>query len=335
MKKVFSIILSVLFAVCLLCTLLLSVVRFNFSYSTIIKLAGELFRPVSAAPKPVDDGLFHPGDIVFSYAAYSEDEYDLSQFGDFDLSSLDFSSIDLANMDINAIVQSVLDANDIDVEAELVADILASPEVSNVVDKYADEIINYMTGATDELNVNPEDITALVNTAIDKYEVATGETVDRTGLEEAVSVSVEAAVPSITATLDTAKEENAETFEALKKVNILLSAKVFALAIAVCLILALVICLINMNIFVCFKYVSIPALVDGFILFVAAIVAGPLVPGILQGVIAEYGLPAALYNVIINYVAQLLGQLKIYGIITVLLGVVLCVFGFKLGKEKK
>ena len=299
MKKVFSIILSVLFAVCLLCTLLLSVVRFNFSYSTITKLASDLLKPVSVnlLPEPANDGLYHPGERIISYTAY-EDDYDLSQFGDFDFSSLDLSSVDLTNMDINAVVQSVLDANDIDVGAELITEILASPEVSNAVDKYADEIINYMTGATEELNVNPKDITALVNTAIDKYEAATGETVDRTGLEEAVSVSVEATVPKITATLDTAKEENAEAFEALKKVNILLSVKVFAIAIAVCLFLALAIFLINMNVFVCFKYISIPAIADGSILFIASLVAGGMIPPVLKGIIADYSLPSAIFRLL-------------------------------------
>ena len=39
------------------------------------------------------------------------------------------SSIDLTNMDINEIVQSYLAENDIDVEPEVVAQILSSPEI--------------------------------------------------------------------------------------------------------------------------------------------------------------------------------------------------------------
>ena len=79
MKKFFSVLLSILFALALLFTLLLSVVRFNFSYSTITELAGQLLRPVSAAPviEYQDDGLFHPGDIKITYAGYEE-------YGDFD-----------------------------------------------------------------------------------------------------------------------------------------------------------------------------------------------------------------------------------------------------------
>ena len=135
MKKFFSVFLSIIFAICLLATLLLSVIRFNFSYSTITQLAGELLKPVSkaAVPVPEDDGLFHPGDKIITYAAY--DEYDIGDF--------DFSSMDLTNLDINEMVQTYLDAYDIDVEPELIAEILASPDISQVVDKYADEIINY------------------------------------------------------------------------------------------------------------------------------------------------------------------------------------------------
>ena len=329
MKKAFSIILSILFTLALLFTLLLSVVRFNFSYSTITELAGQLLRPVSAAPviEYEDDGLFHPGDIKISYAAYED-------FGDFDFSSVDLSELDLTNMDVNEIVQQYLDAANVDIEPELIADILASPEVSNAVDKYAGEIINYMTGASEELKLDPAELTAVMNTAFDKYEEATGEVIDRSGLEEVVTQGVEDMMPELTATLDTAKEENAEAFTILKKVNLLLSAKIFALCIAVCVLLALIIFLINMNIFVCFKYISIPAIIDGLILFIAALVAKGMVPGILSAAIADNGLPNSLYTVLWNYIRKILFDLEAYGIVTTLLGVALCVLGFMLAKKK-
>ena len=328
MKKFFSVFLSILFALALFFTLALSVVRFNFSYSTITELAGQLLRPVAAAPviEYEDDGLFHPGDVVISYA-----DYDLD---DFDFSSVDLSSLDLSNMDVGEIVQQYLEAADIDVEPELVAEILSSPDVSQVVDKYAGEIIDYMTGASEELKIDPAEISTVVNKAIDKYEETTGEVVDRTGLDEMVASGVESAVPELTATLDSAKEENAEVFEALKIVNTILSAKVYALCIAVTLLLALIVLLINRNVFVWFKYISIPMIVDGFILFVAALVAKGIVPNILLEVIRENGLPNALNAVLWDYIKKLLLQFEIYGAVSTLLGVVLCVFGFRLSKPK-
>lgn len=331
MKKFFSVLLSILFTLALLFTLLLSVVRFNFSYSTITELAGQLLRPVSAAPviEYEDDGLFHPGDIVITYAAY--DDYG---YGDFDFSSIDLSQMDLTNMDVSEIVQQYLEAADVDIEPELIADILSSPEVSQAVDKYAGEIINYMTGASEELKLDPAELTAVMNTAFDKYEEATGEVIDRSGLEEVVSQGVEDMMPELTATLDTAKEENAEAFTILKKVNLLLSAKIFVLCIVVCLVLALIIFLINMNIFVCFKYISIPVIIDGLILFIAALVSKGMVPGILSAAIAENGLPNSLYTVLWNYIRKILFDLEAYGIVTTLLGVVLCVLGFMLAKKK-
>lgn len=325
MKKFFSILLSILFAICLFITLLLSIVRFNLNYSTITKLASELIKPVSAAPAPVDDGLFHPEDRIVSYAAYEIDE---NAFANFDM-----SSIDLSNMDINEIVQAYLDNNDIDVDPAFVAEVLASDDVAQMIDTYADEIINYMTGASDELHIDSEQLTKVVNNVIDKYEDTTGEVVDRTGLDEAIAHNVENMLPELTATLDTAKEENAETFTALKIVNTILSVKVFVLAIAVCVVLALIIFLINMNIFVCFKYISIPSIVVGLILFIAAIVTNGLIPSILKNLIIAEGLPLAIYDVAITYISKILFQLKVYGIAATLLGVILCVFGFKLGKK--
>ncbi len=323
MKKFFSILLSIIFALCLLATLVLSVARSNFNTSTITELAGQVFK-ISQAPviQFEDDGLFHPEQKIITNAQFNPSDFDMG-------------SIDLTNMDINALVQSYLEEYDVDVPPELVTEILSSPEITETVSQYADEIINYMTGESEELSIDPAQITKVVNTAIDKYEEATGEVVDRTGLDETISANVEAALPELTATLDSAKEENAEAFETLKKVNLVLSLKIFILAISICVVLALIIFLINMNIFVCFKYISIPAIVDGLILFITAIVANGLVPNILKDVIASNELPMAIYDVAITYIGRILSQIKIYGIIATILGVILCVLGFMLGKKKQ
>lgn len=323
MKKFFSIFLSIIFALCLLATLVLSVARSNFNTSTITELAGQVFK-ISQAPviQFEDDGLFHPEQKIITNAQFNPSDFDMG-------------SIDLTNMDINALVQSYLEEYDVDVPPELVAEILSSPEITETVSQYADEIINYMTGESEELTIDPAQITKVVNTAIDKYEEATGEVVDRTGLDETISANVEAALPELTATLDSAKEDNAEAFEILKKVNFVLSLKIFILAISICAVLALIIFLINMNIFVCFKYISIPAIVDGLILFIAAIVANGLVPNILKDVIASNELPMAIYDVAITYIGRIVSQIKIYGIIATILGVILCVLGFMLGKKKQ
>ena len=324
-KKFFSVLLSIIFAICLFATILLGVARANLSTSKITELAGQ-FLKISKAPviQFEDDGLFHPEQKVITYAQFNPED-----FGDFDI-----SSIDLSSMDINEIVQSYLAENDIDVAPEVVAEILASPEITQTVSQYADEIINYMTGASDELNIDPAQITKVVNTAIDKYEVATGEVVDRSGLEEAISENVEAMVPELTATLDSAKEENAEAFDILRKVNFWLSLKIFILAICVCTVLALVIFLIHMNIFVCFKFISIPAIVDGLIIFIAALVTRGIAPAVLAQLIMVNGLPPAVFEIAMSFIKTIVFQLKIYGIVSTILGVILCVLGFKLGKSK-
>ena len=325
MKKAFSIILSIIFTICLLATMLLGVVRNNFSVSKITEMVSQIFKTAQA---PViqyeDNGLFYPEQKVIT----------LAQFEGYDLGDFDLSSIDLTNMDVNSIVQSYLEANDIDVDPAVVTEILASPDITETVNQYADQIINYMTGASDEINIEPEELTKVVNKAIDKYEEKTGEVIDRSGLDEAISTNVEAMVPELTATLDSAKEENAQAFEAIKIVNTILSLKVFIIALVVCFVLALIIFLINMNIFVCFKYISIPAIIDGLLLFIGALVAAGMVPSILKGLIADNGLPAAIYDLVIVYLNKVFLQLKICGIVATILGVILCVFGFMLGKKK-
>ena len=75
-------------------------------------------------------------------------------------------------------------------------------------------------------------------------------------------------------------------------------------------------------------------MVVGLILFIAAIVAKGMVPGILTGVITDNGLPNSLYTVLWNYIRKILFDLEAYGIVSTLGGVALCVLGFTLGKKK-
>ena len=328
MKKFLSVVLSIIFAICLLGTLLLSVVRNNFSYSKLVKMAGEMMKPVSVAP--VDDGLFHPGDIRYSLAAYEE----FGDLSDFDLSSIDLSSIDLSNMDVNEIVQSYLDAAGIEVEPELIAEVLASPEVSKFVDQYVGEIVDYVTGASDELNINTDDVLNVMNKSLDIYEEHTGEIVDRSGMKEAVESNVAEAKVSIQESLDTVKEENAENLEALKQVDFFLSIKFFLICAGVCLILALLILLINRNILIWLEYVFMPCFIDGLLIFIAACVAGGILPGIIKAALEAYALPKGIFEGIWSLVSTLLGQMKIYGIVAAVLGIGLFVLGASLNKKK-
>ena len=329
MKKFFSVLLSIIFAVCLLGTLLLGVVRTDFSYSAITKIASEILKPVSKA-EPVNDGLFHPGDIKYSLAAYEE----YGDFGDFDLSQLDLSSIDMTNLDINELVGTYLEAAGIEVEPEFIAEVLASPEVSEFVDKYVGEVVNYMTGASEELNINTDDVLNVMNKSLDMYEEHTGEVIDRTGMKEAVESNVAEVKTQVETSLDTVKEENAETFAYLKIVDFVLSLKLFLICVGVCVFLALIILLINRNIFAWLQYVFMPVFIDGLLIFVAALVASGIVPGILSAALTDAGLPKGVYEGIWVYIAKVLTHLKICGAVSAVCGIALWATGFTLGKKK-
>ena len=330
MKKFCSIVLSIIFAVAFLGTTLLGIVRKDFSYSAITKMAGEILKPVSKA-EPVNDGLFHPGDITYSLAGYE----DFGDYGDFDFSAIDLDSIDFTNLDVNELVQTYLDAAGVEVEPEFIAEVLASPEVSDFVDKYAGEVIGYMTGTNAELTINAEDIKKVMNKSLDMYEEHTGEVVDRTGLDEAIEANVEVAQTEITAALDTAKEENAETFEILKKVEFFLSLKFFLICVGVCVLLALIILLINRNIFACLVYVFMPVFIDGVLIFIAALVAQGIAPGLLNAALADAGLPKGIFEGVWSYISTVLAHLKIAGLICAVCGTALWVTGVALGKKTK
>ena len=215
MKKFGSILLSIILGICGLFTLLLAVVRVDLNYSAITKIAGEILKPV-AKVAPVEDGLFHPNDKIITLAQYDD-------YGDFDFDSLDLSSLDFTNLDVNEIVGTYLEAAGVEVEPEVLAEIIASPDVSDFVDKYVGEVVDYVTGNTTELKINPDDITKVLNKSIDMYEDKTGEVIDRTGLNEAIAENVDVIQSSVTEALDTAKEENAGPSDSRAAGNALLS----------------------------------------------------------------------------------------------------------------
>ena len=327
MRKFFSVLLSILFAVCFLITALLGIVRKDFSYSAITKMAGEILKPVSKI-EPVNDGLFHPGDVRYSLAAYED-------YGDFDISALDLSSVDFTNLDVNELVQTYLDAAGVEVEPEFIAEVLASPEVSDFVDKYAGEVVSYMTGSSSELKIDAADISKVMNKSLDMYEEHTGEVVDRTGLDQAIEESVALAQTEITAALDTAKEENADALAALKYVELILSLKIFLVCIGVCVLLALILFLINRNVFSWLVFIFIPVFIDGILIFVAACVAQGVAPGLLSEALTDAGMPKGLYEGIWSYISIVLSHLKICGIVCAVGGTVFWATGIALGKKTK
>ncbi len=327
MRKFFSVLLSILFAVCFLITALLGIVRTDFSYSAITKMAGQILKPVSKI-EPVNDGLFHPGDVKYSLAAYED-------YGDFDISALDLDSIDFTNLDVNELVQTYLDAAGVEVEPEFIAEVLASPDVSEFVDKYAGEVVSYMTGSSSELKIDAADIQKVMNKSLDMYEEHTGEVVDRTGLDQVIEENVALAQTEITTALDTAKEENADALAALKYVELVLSLKVFLACIGVCVLLALIILLINRNIFSWLVYVFIPVFVDGILIFVAARTAQSVAPSLLSAALTEAGMPKGLYEGIWSYISTVLSHLKVCGIVCAVGGTVFWATGIALGKKTK
>ncbi|MCR4736023.1 MAG: hypothetical protein K5829_13570 [Treponema sp.] len=329
MKKIFSVLFSIIFAICLLFTLLLAVIRNNVSYSSLVKMAGNMMKPVAAAP--VEDGLFHPGDIRYSLADYEDSES--LEFGNFDIDSLDLSSVDLSNMDINEIVQSYLEASGVDVEPEFIAEVFSTPEVSEFVDQYVGEVVGYMTGSTKELTINPDDVVKVMNKSLDMYEEYTGEKIDRSGMEEAIEKNVSQVKATVEETLNQVKEENSENLEVLKQLEFFLSMKFFLICIAITLFFALIIFVINRNLFVWLKYVFMPVFIDGLILFIAACILQGILPGIIKNMLADYSLPKGIFEGIWSLLAALLGQLKLCGIIAAIAGIALWTCGFTLGKR--
>lgn len=300
MKKFFSILISIVFTIALLVTVLLGIVRTNFKASNLIKMAGDISKSVSyVAP---DNGLYYPGMNVVRTVGYED-------------------SIDLSNMDFNALIQQYCEVSGVEVDESFVKEILEDPETSKFLDKYVDEIIDYTTGAKTELNIEAADVQKVVNNAIDKYEAKTGETIDRTGLNEEIEQGIKEALPEIQSAVDEVREENADVLESVKLVMEILSLKVFLICVAACVILALLIILINFNLLNGLKYISVSGIVCGVIIFAAAIIA--------QGIVLNLEMIKAAKDLILMFI----GKIKIVSYVDILISVVFCVLSFVLSKK--
>ena len=329
MKKFFSVLLSIVFALCLLFTLLLGVVRFNFSYSTITNIASQMLKPVSKAKlQQNQSGLFYPGEQVAQLTNLSFEGTDFENF------EFNLSAEDLQDLDINEIVKDCLKQAGVDASPEFVADLLASPEMSAFVDKYGEEVVDYLAGTKSTLEVNPADVKKVLHKSVDLYEKHTGETVDRSGMDSAVENSIKTALPKITASLDEVKAEGSEVLDAVKAVAAWLELKMFLISIAVCAVLALVIFLINKNVFAMFKYISIPAIVDGALLFLIGALFVAVLPKIISE-LAGSNLHKGIYEAILSYTTKIFFQMKLYGIGAFACGIILCILGFKLDKKEQ
>ena len=134
---------------------------------------------------------------------------------------------------------------------------------------------------------------------------------------------------------DTAKEENAKALAALKIVDFILSMKFFLICVGVCAFIALVIFLINMNVFAWLQYVFMPAFIDGLLILAIAFVAQSFLPLALSTGLREAGLPASLYDGIWSYLVKVVAQMKVYGLASAVVGLALWIVGFVLGKRNK
>lgn len=327
MKKFFSILLAIVFALALFGTLLLGVIRFNFSYSTITNIASQMLKPVSKARiQQKQSGLFYPGEQVAQLTNLSFEGTDFENF------DFNFNSKDLQDLDLNEIVKDCLKQAGVDASPEFVADLLASPEMSAFVDKYGVEVVDYLAGTKSTLEVNPADVKKVLYKSVDLYEKHTGEKVDRSGMDSAVENSLKTALPKITAGLDEVKAESSEVLDVVKTIAAWLELKMFIISVVVCAVLALAIFLINKNVFAMFKYISIPAIVDGALL----LAIGALFAAVLPELISELAGPnlhKGIYEAIWSYTTKIFCHMKIWGAVTAVCGVVLCVLGFVLDKK--
>ncbi len=320
MKNFFSVLLSIIFALVLLVTLLFNIVRVNVTPSKIMDLSASMVNALAMLQNN-DTGLFYTDQKIITPAGYQIEGMDIE--------------IDLNNLDLGELIQEIAKENgyDFTIDEELIADILSDPETKDLVDNVMNQAVEYMAGKTETIDLNPDKIESVVTKGIKKIEEKTGEKIeyDAAELKANIATGVEEALPAVTETLDTVKEENKAELGAVLKVLDFLSVKYLVIMIAILVILAAIIFVLNMNVFTLFRYISIPSIVVGIILIVIG-----LMNGFVNSVVADI-LKAdfeSLIKPVSVLVSTIFRQFLTYGICAFVPGVALCVVGF-INKKKQ
>lgn len=320
MKNFFSVLLSIIFALVLLVTLLFNIVRVNVTPSKIMDLSASMVNALAMLQNN-DTGLFYTDQKIITPAGYQIEGMDIE--------------IDLNNLDLGELIQEIAKENgyDFTIDEELIADILSDPETKDLVDNVMNQAVEYMAGKTETIDLNPDKIESVVTKGIKKIEEKTGEKIeyDAAELKANIATGVEEALPAVTETLDTVKEENKAELGAVLKVLDFLSVKYLIIMIAILVILAAIIFVLNMNVFTLFRCISIPSIVVGIILIVIG-----LMNGVVNSVVADI-LKAdfeSLIKPVSVLVSTIFRQFLTYGICAFVPGVALCVVGF-INKKKQ
>lgn len=320
MKKFFSILLSIIFALVLFAALLFNIVRVNVTPSKILDLGASMINSMAMIQQN-DTGLFYTDQKIITPAGYQIEGMDIE--------------IDLNNLDLGELVQEIAKENgyDFEIDEELIADILSDPETKDLVDNVMNQAVEYMAGKTDTIELNPDKIESVVTKSIKKIEEKTGEKIeyDAAELKANIAAGVEEALPSVTETLDTVKEENSAELDAVMKILDYLSVKYLVIMIAVLVVLAAIIFVLNMNVFALFRYISIPSIVIGIILIVIGLMGGFVNSVIADVLKADF---ESLIKPVSVLVTTIFRQFLTYGICAFVPGVALCVVGF-INKKKQ
>lgn len=276
MKKIFSIIISVLFSFSLLFTLFLYVIRNNVTTDKVI------------------DAISNSADLL---AVDNTDTYLGNESTNIKRMSNDYNYDEIKSL-----------VGDRNIDENMIKEIVGDDEFKDLINKYSSEITKYLTGKTDELNFDRDEINSKVNEILDKYEERTGERINRENLDSDISNFIGQVEDSVSLVRDVKPLTT--------MLNILLSDFIFYMLVGITFILGLIILLINMDLFVAFKYLSIPAIVVGSILLI-----GGLFVGIIN--ISEFK----------DFTNAFGNDFKLTGVITMMVGVIMLVIYKVLRKD--
>lgn len=312
MKKFFSILLSIFVFVFLLITLLYNAVIKNLSVSAISDIIIKTLETdfVQAPEIPYDDsGLFYPENKILKNSAYENVDNEV-------LSNFASEILENYNLDLN-------------LSDEITRKILDDSVSKKFLNHLANEAGDYLTGKTEKLDLSASELKNLIDNTVSIYEKETGEKIDYELSEQDLELALDYTIDFVQSGLEELKEDDnlVKYFNIVKKI---LSPVNLIILIGIVVILFLIIFAINLNIFSAFAYVSIPAIIAGLLTFISGILGNFIFDKIPSLFGPEY---VDFLTAVVKMMSGIFKTCTWTGIVTFVIGIVLCITGFSLKKK--
>ena len=231
-------------------------------------------------------------------------------------------------------VQYSIDLSEIKVEPEFAQELIASEEVSEFMEKFGKDIYNLFTYTSSDINVTAKDVENLKEKVLALCEKYAIYDIDKSKVDFFFNETYDKYLTSYKEVVLQNNGPDETAVEILKILNFFLSLSFYLNCLGFTLIFAFLIILLNRVNLSWLKYISMSVFIVGVIVFISTLILQVYAKTSLSWMSDSYIMQDGLDNACRDYLLSVFFKMKVYGIVSVVLGYAFLTFEF-IFKNKK